>query len=84
MSDPITIRLPGDVLTTLAEISDASERSRSWVILRALRLYLADEGADILAISRGRKSLQENGGHNADAVIASLEKMVAEKAAKAA
>lgn len=57
LSDPITLRLPRDVLGELETIAEASERTRSWVMVRALRHYLAGEGADILAALRGREEI---------------------------
>lgn len=65
ISDPIALRIPLDVLSDIEEIAAASEHSRSWVIMRALRLYLAGEGRDCLAILRGRDEAAEGGGHDA-------------------
>jgi predicted transcriptional regulator len=84
VSDPIAVRLPNDVLGSVNEIAEASDRSRSWVILRALRLYLASEGADILAISRARASMADQGGIDIDEVIGEVERIVSGKGVKAA
>ncbi len=70
LSDPIALRVPVDVLADIEKIAKVSERTRSWVIVRALRLYLASEGADCLAILRGREEAAEGGGHDSDDVIA--------------
>ncbi len=76
LSDPIALRIPVDVLTDIEKIATASERTRSWVIVRALRLYLAGEGADCLAILRGREEAAAGSGHDADDVLAELESVV--------
>lgn len=44
LSDPIALRIPIDVLGDIEKIATASDRTRSWVIVRALKLYLASEG----------------------------------------
>jgi predicted transcriptional regulator len=49
LSDPIALRVPADILADVERIAQVSERTRSWVIVRALKAYLASEGADILA-----------------------------------
>ncbi|MGE6743530.1 CopG family ribbon-helix-helix protein [Allorhizobium pseudoryzae] len=53
LSDPITLRIPADILAEVEQIAKATERSRSWVIVRALKYYLMAEGAEILSIQRG-------------------------------
>ncbi|ANL32035.1 hypothetical protein AMC90_PD01010 (plasmid) [Rhizobium phaseoli] len=45
LSDPITMRLPLDVLSEIGEIAEICDRSRSWVFVRALKSYLAAEDA---------------------------------------
>jgi predicted transcriptional regulator len=84
VSDPVAVRLPADVLKDVNEISEAADRSRSWVILRALRLYLATEGADILAIARARSPASRNIDVDIDDVIADVERIVAGNGMKAA
>nr|WP_060639914.1 ribbon-helix-helix protein, CopG family [Rhizobium sp. Root483D2] len=58
LSDPIALRLPVDVLKDIEIIAAASERSRSWVMVRAMRYYLATEGKDVLEIERARESMR--------------------------
>ncbi|SDG45520.1 CopG family ribbon-helix-helix protein [Bosea robiniae] len=76
LSDPIALRVPVDVLADIEKIAAASERTRSWVIVRALGLYLAGEGADCLAILRGREEAAAGGGHDADDVVVELESIM--------
>ncbi|MCD0417442.1 ribbon-helix-helix domain-containing protein [Rubrivivax sp. JA1024] len=81
LSDPLTIRLPLDVLDDIEKIAAASDRKRSWVIVRALKAYLEGEGADILAIIKGREQIAAGGGHDMDDVIREIEAIVNSKAA---
>ena len=77
LSDPITLRVPVDVLDAIETIADTCDRTRSWVIVRALRLYLAREGEDILAVRRGREQIAAGQSHDMDAVLHELETIVA-------
>lgn len=76
LSDPIALRIPVDVLADIEKIAAASERTRSWVMVRALKLYLAGEGADCLTILHGREEAAAGGGRDADDVLAELEVIV--------
>ncbi|MET3615101.1 putative transcriptional regulator [Rhizobium aquaticum] len=81
LSDPITLRMPVDVLADIEAIAEATERSRSWIIVRALRTYLMNEGADVLAAIKGREEIA-NGEHaNIDDVIADIDRIIAGKVA---
>jgi len=65
LSDPIALRLPEDMLKDIETIAKATERSRSWVIVRALKYYLRQEGSDILEILEGER--QAANGETVDA-----------------
>ncbi|WP_245498833.1 CopG family ribbon-helix-helix protein [Rhizobium leguminosarum] len=56
MSESVTLRIPVDVLSDIEAIADATERSRSYIIVRALRTYLLNEGADIVAAIKGARA----------------------------
>lgn len=47
LSDPITLRLPLDILDDVEKIAETADRSRSWVIVRALKYYLMAEGVPV-------------------------------------
>ena len=47
LSDPISLRLPMDVLTAIEQVATATDRTRSWVIVRALKRYLNRRELDI-------------------------------------
>lgn len=50
---PISVRLPADIVEKLDKVAAIMERPRSWVILDAVREYLADEGQEMLDIQAG-------------------------------
>jgi len=77
LSGPITVRLPVDVLEEVERIAGAIDRTRSWVIVRALKLYLAGEGEEVLSLLRAREESAKDGGHDADDVMRELESVVA-------
>jgi predicted transcriptional regulator len=52
-SMPVSLRVPADLVETLDKIAAALDRPRSWVMLRALRQYIADEGQEVLDIRKG-------------------------------
>ncbi|MCR6656477.1 MAG: ribbon-helix-helix protein, CopG family [Opitutus sp.] len=72
LSDPITLRIPLDVLEDIERIAGAIDRSRSWVMVRALRLYLAGEGEEVLGLLKAREESAADGGHDADDVMREL------------
>lgn len=57
LSDPITLRVPQDILEEIEKIAETADRSRSWVIVRALKYYLMAEGNDILQIRKGEEQI---------------------------
>ena len=81
LSDPITLRLPMDVLSAVEAIGAASDRTRSWVIVRALKSYLATEGAEILAVAKGLEDMRAGNTHEANAVLAEIEELLRNKVA---
>lgn len=81
LSDPITLRLPADVLEAIERIAATSDRTRSWVMVRAMRLYLAGEGAEILNVADGLAQLDNGESEDMDDVIAQVEQIVRGNAA---
>jgi predicted transcriptional regulator len=78
LSSPITMRLPRDILDDIEKIAAGSERTRSWVIVRALKHYLAEnsEGGLCLSVLKGREELAAGGGEDMDDVIAELDEII--------
>ena len=69
LSDPVTMRLPVDVLAQIEEIAGICERSRSWVFVRALKAYLAEEGREIIENAQAKRDIEAGLGHDLDDVI---------------
>ncbi len=72
LSDPITLRVPLDILEDIEKIAEASERSRSWVIVRALKYYLMAEGNDVLQILKGEEQIANGESMDAEEFFAEL------------
>jgi predicted transcriptional regulator len=81
LSNPITLRIPQDVLTEIEAIAETTERSRSWIIVRALKTYLLNEGADILAVRQGQQEIADGQYESFDDVLADLKNIASEKTA---
>ncbi|KPF58393.1 MAG: ribbon-helix-helix domain-containing protein [Alphaproteobacteria bacterium] len=76
LSDPITLRLPLDLLGEIEAVAGACERSRSWVMVRALKAYMAQEGREILEIAQARRAIADGEGTDADDVLAELNAII--------
>jgi predicted transcriptional regulator len=44
----VSLRVPSDLIEAFDRLAAALDRPRSWVMVRALRQYLDDEGAEII------------------------------------
>ena len=75
-SAPISLRVPAELLEQLDRIALAIDRPRSWVCLRALRKYLAEEGAEILDVQEGIAQLDRDEAASFDDVMAELREVV--------
>lgn len=71
----VTLRVPSDIVAELEAIAEATERSRSYIIVRALRTYLLNEGADILAAVRGREQVASGEYEDMADVLADMDHM---------
>lgn len=76
LSDPIPVRLPVEILNDVERIAETCERTRSWVMVRALRQYLAGEGADILAVRAGRAQAATGDVHDMTDAIREAEAII--------
>ncbi len=81
LSEPLTLRLPVDLLADVERIAETCDRPRSWVIVRALREYMAREGADVLAVRKGREQVEGGEVHDLDDVLAEVDAIIATKVA---
>ena len=75
LSDPITLRVPADILAEIEEIAEVCERTRSWVFVRALKSYLASEGREVLDIAKARRDMANGEGYDLDDVISEVAKV---------
>ncbi|NTF31245.1 ribbon-helix-helix protein, CopG family [Rhizobium skierniewicense] len=76
LSNPITMRLPKDVLAEIEEIASACDRTRSWVFVRALKSYLAAEGRDILTLAQARQQVDRGEAIDLDDLIDEVDDIV--------
>lgn len=73
----ISLRVPADLVQAFDKIAAALERDRSWVMQRALKLYLQEEGADLLQEIEGIESADRGEGVDFDIVLDELDAIVA-------
>lgn len=73
---PISVRLPADVVEKLDKVAAIMERPRSWVILDAIREYLADEGQEMLDIQAGIEEADRGEGIPFEEVLAEMDEMI--------
>jgi len=73
----LSIRVPAAMVEDFDRIAIALERDRTWVMLRALRRYLDDEGAEILQEADGLAALDAGEGVDFDAVMAEADEIIA-------
>lgn len=81
LSDPIALRLPVDVLADIEKIAATADRTRSWVMVRAMRYYLATEGKDILEIEHARDGMRQGKFQDMDVLLDELEALNKDDAA---
>jgi len=74
---PVSLRVPAEMLEMLDKVAAAVERPRSWVILRALRIYLANEGQEILDIQEGIDEADRGDTVPVEEILARLRARVA-------
>lgn len=76
LSQPITMRLPQDVLSEIEQIAAACNKTRSWVLVRALKSYLASEGREMIEIAQAREKVAEGEAFDLDDVLAEVDDIV--------
>jgi predicted transcriptional regulator len=81
-SMPVSLGVPSDLIETLDKIAAALERPRSWVMLRALRQYIADEGQEVLDVQEGIAELDRGEGIPIEDVLAEMDEIIAKAEAK--
>jgi len=81
-SIPVSLRVPADLIETLDKIAAALERSRPWIILRALRQYIADEGQEVLDVQDGIAEAERGETVPIEDVLAEMDAIIARAEAK--
>jgi predicted transcriptional regulator len=81
LSESVTVRVPNKINGDLEKIAEATDRSKSYIIVRALKTYLMNEGADILNAIKGREQIAEGDSDDIDDVIADMERIIGKKVA---
>ena len=56
-SSDISLRVPNDLIDAFDKLAEALDRPRCWVMVRALRHYLEQEGAEIFEDSESLAEL---------------------------
>jgi predicted transcriptional regulator len=74
---PVSLRMPADVVERLDKVAAILERPRSWVILRAIRQYLADEGQEVIDVQEGIAEAERGEVVDFDEVMAGLDEIIA-------
>ena len=77
-SMPVSLRVPADLIETLDKIAAVLERPRSWVMLRALRQYIADEGQEVLDVQEGIAEAERGEVVPIEEVLAEIDEIIAQ------
>lgn len=80
-SSHVSLRVPDQIIDAFDKLAAVLDRPRSWVMLRALRQYLEDEGAEIAEdvdslaeLDRGEIVSAEDLRRRTEEIIATAEK----------
>lgn len=72
-SEPVTLRVPLDILASIRNIAESTGCSRDSIIVRALSIYLLNEGADVLSAIRGRDQIASGEFEDIDDLITDVD-----------
>nr|WP_316651183.1 CopG family transcriptional regulator [uncultured Gellertiella sp.] len=72
---PLTLVIPSDILVDIEAIAAICVRSRSWVIIRALKTYIASEGREIKSIAHSAQEIDMGMAIDLDEVISQVERI---------
>jgi len=77
-SDKLTVsmRVPTEICEAFDRIASVLQRDRTWVMLRALRGYLQDEGAYILREAEGLAALDRGEGVDFDELMDEIDAII--------
>lgn len=72
----VSFECPADVMNDIRLIASITERSENWVILRALRTYLLNEGQQILDFVEAKERIARGEYEDFDDFVSNLAKIV--------
>jgi|HubBroStandDraft_4_1064222.scaffolds.fasta_scaffold128451_3 predicted transcriptional regulator len=78
MTSHVSLRIPNDLIEAFDKLAAALERPRSWVMVRALRQYLDDEGAEILEDTESLAELDRGEIVSSEEMQRRLRKIIAD------
>jgi predicted transcriptional regulator len=73
----VSLRVPNDVIQAFDKLAAMLERPRSWVMLRALRQYLEDEGVELIEDAESLAELDRSETVAAEDLRRRVEKIIA-------
>ena len=73
---PVSVRAPAELIEQLDKVAAAMDRSRSWVMLDAVRTYLANEGQEALDVQAGLEEANRGETVPFEQVLADLDEKV--------
>ena len=72
----VSFECPTDVMNDIRLIASITQRSEDWVILRALRTYLLNEGQQIQDFVEAKEQIARGEYEDFDDFLSDLEKIV--------
>jgi predicted transcriptional regulator len=79
MTSHVSLRVPNDLIEAFDKLAAALERSRSWVMVRALRQYLEEEGREIKEDSESLAELDRGESAPFEESLRRIREIIAEK-----
>jgi len=73
----VSLRAPSDLIQAFDKLAAMLDRPRSWVMLRALRQYLEDEGAELVEDTESLAELDRGETVAAEDLRRHVEKIIA-------
>ena len=74
----ISLRVPANLVAAFDRIAAATERDRTWTLLRALKLYLEGEGGAILEEAEGGEAIARGEGVDFDETMDEIDRIIAD------
>jgi predicted transcriptional regulator len=78
----ISLRLSSEIVDAFDKVAQLLDRDRTWVMQRALKQYLENEGAELLEEAEGLAELDRGEGIDIDDVLTKAEAIISAAEAK--